>query len=85
MKLKLSDLHKLRAGTPEEAPGPPDQPVLAIVKVCQPGYVPEGVEVRSRIDDELFTAEIPAGRLQQVRDDPQVASVEMSRNLQQID
>ncbi|MDX2150107.1 MAG: hypothetical protein SFV54_05195 [Bryobacteraceae bacterium] len=59
--------------------------VTAIVKVTRAGYVPEGVTVRARIDEEMFTASLPARLLAQVRSDPLVASIEESEPLQRID
>lgn len=85
MKFDFDDLKELREETPLESELAPDQLVLAIVQVREPGYVPPGIHVRSRIDDKLFTAEFPAGRLIDLRADERVASVELSRRLKQID
>ncbi len=85
MKLHFDDLKKLKEETAAESELAPDQRVLAIVRVREPGYVPPDIQVRSRLDDELFTAEFPAGRLATLRADDRVASVELSRRLKQID
>ncbi|HZM78829.1 MAG TPA: hypothetical protein VFC19_24135 [Candidatus Limnocylindrales bacterium] len=55
--------------------------VRVIVKVRNPGYVPEGFEVRSRIDDIMFTAEASEAALTAAAGDPQVKSVERARPL----
>jgi len=52
-----------------------------IVKVRKPGYVPEGFQVRSRIDDIIFTAEASEAALAAAEDDPEVESVERGRPL----
>ena len=59
--------------------------VKAIVRVKEPGYVPEGVRVRARIDDQMFTAEMPADRVRALREDARVQSVEVSKPLPKID
>lgn len=69
---------------PKEAPDP-HATVTAIIKVNRDGYVPEGVEVRARVDGTMFTAALTAGRLELLEDDPDVASVALSKPLAQID
>ena len=64
---------------------PSGEPVKAIVRVKEPGYVPEGVQVRARIDDQMFTAEMPASRVRALREDARVQSVEVSKLLPKID
>jgi hypothetical protein len=55
--------------------------VLALVKVARPGYVPPGCDVRARFGDQLFSAELDAGALRALGDDPLVVSVAVSRRL----
>ena len=52
-----------------------------IVKVSRPGYVPEGFDVRVRVDDLLFTAEASERDLRAAAADPNVESVERSRTM----
>jgi len=59
--------------------------ITAIVKVNTPGYVPEGVDVRARIDDTFFTGSLSMSDLERIQSDPQVASISVSRPLQMID
>ena len=57
----------------------------AIVKVSEPGYVPPGVTVRSRIDETMLTGEASASTLPALDSDPKVVSVSLSRPLRVID
>jgi hypothetical protein len=52
-----------------------------IVKVKEPGYVPEGFEVRARVDDILFTADATESALASAAQDPNVESIEHTRRL----
>ena len=63
------------------APDAAAEPTRVIVKVCRPGYVPEGFTVRTRVDDVLFTAEAPAAVVLAARDDPEVEAIEYPRDL----
>ena len=54
MKLELKDLSKLKVGDAPRETFAPDQRLLAVLKVKEPGYVPSGVQVRSRIDEEML-------------------------------
>ncbi|QBR92914.1 hypothetical protein [Nocardioides euryhalodurans] len=63
------------------APDADAEPTRVIVKVCRPGYVPEGFTVRARVDDVLFTAEASASAVLAARDDPEVEAIEHSRPL----
>ncbi len=82
--MDLNDLKNLKVepGNGEPLPG---EKVLAIIRVKERGYTPPGISVRSRIDDELFTAEMPAERAAELRHDERVASIELSRRLEKID
>ena len=85
MKLTSKDLEKLRPGDEPEKPAKSGDLVRGIIKVREPGYVPQGVRVRSRISDDLITAEFPSALLDQIRADDRVISVELSHNLRRID
>lgn len=52
------------------------EPLVATVKVSQAGYVPSGVEVRTRISPFIFTANIPREVLEQLEQDPAVVAIE---------
>ena len=54
---------------------------IAIVKVSEDGYVPEGITRRAQIADRIFTAELSPEQLRQLDDDPRVVSVEPSERL----
>ncbi|WP_427007925.1 hypothetical protein [Pseudarthrobacter sp. H2] len=57
------------------------EPVRVIVKVKTPGYVPAGFRVRTRVDDEFFTAEASESDLSGATRDPQVESVARAQRL----
>lgn len=59
--------------------------VQAIVKVRKAGYVPPEVILRARIDDYLFTADIPSDELPQLDRNPQVVSVAENKKLRIIE
>ncbi|MGI8683642.1 MAG: hypothetical protein ACR2MO_00805 [Acidimicrobiales bacterium] len=61
----------------------PDQRV--IVKVRRPDYVPDGFDVRSRVDDVLFTANASAEAVEAAGSDPEVESISVSRPLRPTD
>jgi hypothetical protein len=62
-----------------------DQEVAAIVKVAEPGYVPEGVTPRATISEAIFTADLTGSQLAALERDPRVVSVELSKRLDQIE
>ena len=62
-----------------------DQLLSAIVKVNEPGYVPEAADNRARISDTLFTANVRRAGLEALEEDPRVESVELNERLDQID
>lgn len=55
--------------------------LTAIIKVNIGGYVPTDVDLRSRIDDHLFTAEFESGVLERLEEDEGVESVAISEAL----
>jgi hypothetical protein len=52
-----------------------------IVKVTDPGYVPEGFEVAVRIDDTLFTALAGSAALEAASTDEHVVSLARARRV----
>ncbi len=58
-----------------------DGPTRVIVKVRKRGYVPAGFDVRTRVDDLLFTAEASEADLVTAGADPDVESIERGRRL----
>jgi len=84
--MKLDDLTKLEfSSQPHAGSLPDDEPVSVIVKVREPRYVPAGVTVRSRIDDEMFTASCRAGQLRELEKDARVESVALAQRLPRVD
>ncbi|GER23469.1 hypothetical protein NCCP1664_19650 [Zafaria cholistanensis] len=65
-----------RSGPSEGSPA-----VRVIVKVNTGGYVPDGFRVRTRVDEELFTAEASEADLTRAAGDPHVDSVARARPL----
>ena len=55
--------------------------VTAIVKVRKSGYVPPGLTVRSRIDEEIFTASGTATAIDAAGRDPEVVDVSPAKRL----
>lgn len=49
--------------------------LAVIVKVQTPGHVPQAAQLRARIDDTLFTADVEAARLAEVEADPDVLAI----------
>lgn len=52
-----------------------------IVKVREPGYVPEGFRLRTRVDDLLFTADAAEAAVAVASADPHVESIERGATL----
>ena len=59
--------------------------LTAILKVNREGYVPENVQLRTRIDDLMFTAEFDAKALKSLDSDELVNSVAISESLKIIE
>lgn len=58
-----------------------EAPFVATIKVSQEGYVPAGVEVRTRVSPLIFTAVIPYELLDQLQQDPLVLVIEPAYKL----
>lgn len=80
MTIRLDDL---KPEDPEKAM--PTGTVQVIVKVRKAGYVPPAVTLRARIDEYLFTADVPADELRQLERNPQVVSVAANKKLRIIE
>jgi hypothetical protein len=50
--------------------------LVATIKVDRNGYIPPGIEIRTRISPLIFTANIPREMLKCLLDDPAVISIE---------
>jgi hypothetical protein len=62
-----------------------DERLTAIVKVAEPGYVPQGVRQRAAIGPTIFTAILTRRELAALDRDPQVVSIELSTRLRPTD
>lgn len=62
----------------------PGRQIVAIVKVTEGGYVPEGVKVRARLSPELFTAEMAEEAMDQLQHDTRVVSVAAPKRIQPL-
>lgn len=80
--MDLTKLRKVESPSPRRAASEVRGSITGMVKVKTPGYRPKGVKVRGEISDLIFTAEIPASKLEALENDPGVASVSFSRTLQ---
>jgi hypothetical protein len=80
MTIRIEDL---KPGDPDKAR--PTGTVQAIVKVRKAGYVPPAVTLRTRIDEHLFTADVPASELPKLERNPQVVSVATNKKLRIIE
>jgi hypothetical protein len=89
MKISLDNLEKVElAGTTSMAAEDeiaPDDSLTAIIKVSEPHYVPQDVDVRARIDPTLITASFLGKSLEKLQSDPKVESVSLSRKLQNME
>lgn len=77
-------MQPLRKSGPRPPKADADGILRVIVKTLEPFYVPEGLRLRARIDDVMFTADLPAADLSRVEGDPGVASVSPSTTVGQI-
>jgi hypothetical protein len=80
MPIRIDDL---KPADPEEVA--PTGTVQVIVKVREAGYVPPAVTLRARIDDCLFTADVPAENLHQLETNPRVVSVAANKKLRIVE
>jgi hypothetical protein len=62
-----------------------DEHLTAIVKVAEPGYVPQGIRQRAAISQTIFTAILTRRELAALDRDPQVVSIELSTRLRPTD
>ena len=59
----------------------PETEVEAIVMVKEANYVPNGITIRAKIDEQMFTTETTMERVEELRKDPHVKSVQTSEKL----
>ena len=83
MKIDQLKPDKLERTTPSSAATGRER-VTAIVKVRIPNYVPSGLQVRSRIDEHLFTAEGTQADFDAAAKDPNVETISSARKLRLI-
>ena len=62
----------------------PDQTLEAIVRVKRSNFVPPKVNLRARIDDEMFTGTMQAKDLPEIEANPDVQSVAVSKKLRTV-
>jgi len=62
-----------------------DEKLTAIVKVKKSGYVPDNMELRSRIDETMFTAEFYSQLIESLEEDEAIESVSISKETQIVD
>ncbi|GAA3688261.1 hypothetical protein GCM10023081_26980 [Arthrobacter ginkgonis] len=75
------DSHHDARQAEQRPPAEGDAVVRVIVKVNTGGYVPAGFRVRTRVDEEMFTAEATEADLTVAADDPRVESVARAHRL----
>lgn len=83
MKFSISNNERTRVQVPtaREAAMKPSDDVEVAVNVTTPRYVPQGVILRARVSDQLFTAVTKAHNLSNLEHDPRVSSVQVGRTL----
>lgn len=83
MKFAISNNERSRVQVPtaREATMNPSDDVEVAVNVTTPRYVPQGVTLRARVSDQLFTAVTKAYNLTNLEHDPRVRSVQVGRTL----
>lgn len=75
---KLSSLKKASSGSLRHQKMGKGETMAAIVEVKVPDYVPEGVKIRGRISDLIFTADLTEENLLALEEDPNVKSLSLS-------
>ena len=81
MKVENLDDDKVEFGQPSALLNDEDENLTLIVKVNKPNYVPPGFKVRSRIDEQMFTAECCRAAMEAAQEDPMVESMAPARKL----
>lgn len=54
---------------------------MATVKVNQENYIPSQIKLRSRINEFMFTAEVPGKAIQKLNENKKVESVALNESL----
>jgi hypothetical protein len=55
--------------------------ITGILKVKDPGYIPEGVTIRTKIVADIYTVSLEEDLVETVRQDPKVGALEVSKRL----
>ena len=87
MPYSLDELKKVEGGG-RRARGvkrPPAQRLTAVFKVKEPNYVPAQVELRTRIDAEMFTGSFAAAVLPELEADEQVTQLSLAEPIQALE
>ena len=86
MGITLDDFRKVEfTGITKPISIPDDRMVTAIFKVRERDYIPSKVQLRARIDSEMFTGSFIAADLREIDADDKVISIAISRPLELID
>lgn len=82
MSVSLARLMKVQL---MNRPDPDEEDVFdCIMRVDKPGYIPEGVTVRTAINDQMFTATLQAKMLPRLDEDPDVVSMILGSCLENL-
>lgn len=84
-EIRQNRFNKITGIAPRDIADLETRRLRAIVKVNVDGYVPVHVDLRHRIDGEMFTAEFDAEVLGQLEEDDGVDSVAISERLDIIE
>lgn len=79
MTISLEDLKELKKGAIPRYVD--DELLLVALKLKEGVDMPVGVKVRMRISDQIFTAQISGALYYQLLDNPDVVSVEVSKQV----
>lgn len=85
MGISLDNLEKIELTGTASSSIDQDDILTAILRVKQPDYVPAGVTLRARIDENMFTGNFKAEDLKDIGSDENVLSIAISRRLHRID
>lgn len=75
------DFSKLTKSSLSEVRSEPTDEITAIFLVKEAGYVPQGVVVRSRVDNTMFTANTTIGCLESLKNDGKIKAIQPSKPL----
>lgn len=82
----VPNYQKIKGGISSLSSAPSaNEQLEVIVRVNAQNYVPGRVDLRNRLSPYLFTATTQLAQLQELDNDPQVASISLSQKLRTID